>query len=219
MAHVLKIGGSLLNYPDELRDLCRRVADMAGEFDLLIVPGGGVFADAVREVYSRLRLPEETSHQMAVLAMDQYGLLLQSFLKGSSRLIYDIGDAGECFEDGQIALLLASRMMLDDRSLPKSWSVTSDSIAAYVAGQIGAETLVLVKAVDGLTERRSGHFLSRVSVGSLDSDVEQGCIDGYISNLLKSSRIRCYIVNGTLPDRVEDILRGKKAVCTEVVYG
>lgn len=219
MAYVLKIGGSLLNHPDDLRALCRRVGDMASEFNLLIVPGGGVFADAVRKVYSNLKLPEETSHRMAVLAMDQYGFLLQSLLRGSSRLIYDLGDAPTCFEENKIALLLASRMMSDDDSLPKSWDVTSDSIAAYVAGHIGAESLILVKAVDGLIELGSDRLLRRVSVESLASGVESGCIDGYIPNLLKSSRIRCFVVNGRFPDRVEAILRGEEGVCTEVVYG
>ncbi|MEE9586284.1 MAG: hypothetical protein V3W09_05210 [Nitrososphaerales archaeon] len=219
MAHVLKIGGSLLNYPEDLKALCSRVADMASEIDLLLVPGGGVFADAVREVFFRLRLPEEAAHQMAVLAMDQYGLLLQSFLQGSSRLIYDVGDAAECFEEGKVALLLASRMIFNESSLPQSWGVTSDSIAAFVARQIGAESLLLVKAVDGLTERGSSRLLSRVSVRSLDSDVEPGCVDEYMPNLLKSSRTRCFIVNGRFPDRVEDILRGNKVVCTEVAYG
>ena len=35
-------------------------------------------------------------------------------------------------------------------ALPASWEVTSDSIAAWVADQVGAGRLVLVKEVDGL---------------------------------------------------------------------
>ena len=41
-----------------------------------IVPGGGTFADAVRDTDHRLHLADDTAHWMAVLAMDQYAHLL-----------------------------------------------------------------------------------------------------------------------------------------------
>lgn len=218
MTYVLKIGGSLLSYPDDLRRLCARLAALAGEFNMLVVPGGGVFADAVRGVYSTLKLPEETAHSMAVLAMDQYGLLLQTFFNGSARLIYGVNRASSCFKEGKVAILMASHMLLNEKTLPRSWDVTSDSTAAYVAKLIGAEALILVKVVDGLTERGSRRLLKKVSVESLVSQVEGGCIDRYIPNLLKPSRLRCFIVNGRFPERVEGILRGRESVYTEVVY-
>jgi dihydroneopterin aldolase len=40
-------------------------------------------------------------------------------------------------------VVLPAALPLDD--LPESWAVTSDSIAAWVAGQVGAGRLVLVK--------------------------------------------------------------------------
>ena len=45
-------------------------------------------------------------------------------------------------------MLLPAALPLD--ALPASWGVTSDSIAAWVAGEVGAGRLVLVKGVDGL---------------------------------------------------------------------
>ena len=56
-------------------------------------------------------------------------------------------------------MLLPAGLALD--ALPASWQVTSDSIAAWVADQVGAGRLVLVKEADGLfadwpaPERRS----------------------------------------------------------------
>ena len=49
---------------------------------------------------------------------------------------------------GRTTVLLPAALPLD--ALPASWEVTSDSIAAWVAGQVGAGRLVLVKGVDGL---------------------------------------------------------------------
>ncbi|MBI2937340.1 MAG: uridylate kinase [Thaumarchaeota archaeon] len=221
MVSVVKIGGSLLSYPKDLQALCQRLGELSGEHDLLIVPGGGPFADAVRKVYSEMELPEATAHRMAVLAIDQYGILLQSILGDSAQTIEYFSEADACFEDGQAAVLLASQMMRADRSLPKSWDVTSDSIAAYVAGKVDAEMLVLVKSVDGLFKQGSKRLLNRVPVSALASGVEPGCVDAYLPKILaSSSRFRCFIVNGRYPDRVAAVLQRKgmrEVVGTEVV--
>lgn len=220
MVSVVKIGGSLLSYPEDLRALCQRLGELSGEHDLLIVPGGGPFADTVRKVYSEVELPEATAHRMAVLAMDQYGILLQSILGDSAQTIDYFSEADGCFEDGQAAVLLASQMMRADRSLPKSWDVTSDSIAAYVAGKVDAEMLVLMKSVDGLFKQGSKRLLNRVPVSALSSGVEPGCVDAYLPKILASSRFRCFIVNGRYPDRVAAVLQRKgmrEVVGTEVV--
>ena len=47
---------------------------------------------------------------------------------------------------GRVPVLAPSRWLREADPLPHSWDVTSDSIAAWVAGQAGASTLVLVKA-------------------------------------------------------------------------
>ena len=64
-------------------------------------------------------------------------------------------------------MLLPAALPLD--ALPASWEVTSDSIAAWVAAQIGAERLVLVKGVDGLYAQwpARGEPLAHLSVAEL----------------------------------------------------
>ena len=213
----MKIGGSLLKYPVELSRLCNLLADLSGELDLLLVPGGGIFADTVRDVYTRFKLPENIAHQMAVLAMDQYGILIQSLAQGTSQIVENIEDSKKCFEEHKIAVLQVSNIMKSEKYLPKSWSVTSDSIAALMAQLIVAKRLLLVKSIDGLTKRESGKLLDRVSTNSLDSDVKAGSVDGYFPNVLKSSSFQCFVVNGRFPERVESILRGDNTVCTEIV--
>ena len=142
----MKIGGSLLKYPVELSRLCNRLADLSGELDLLLVPGGGVFADVIRDVYTRFKLPENIAHQMAILSMDQYGILIQSLSQVSSQIIENIDDSKKCFEEHKIAILQVSNIMKSENRLPKSWSVTSDSIAAWMAQLIDAKRLLLIKS-------------------------------------------------------------------------
>jgi aspartokinase-like uncharacterized kinase len=132
-------------------------------------------------------------------------------------LIEYFSEAERCFEDRQAAILLASQLMRVDRVLPKSWDVTSDYIAAYVASKIGAERLILVKSVDGLFKRGSQNLLNSVPVDALASSVEPGCVDAYLPTLLASANhLRCFIVNGRYPDRVATVLQGS-AEAGEVV--
>jgi hypothetical protein len=48
--------------------------------------------------------------------------------------------------DRRVAVLAPSRWLQDADPLPHCWNVTSDSIAAWVAGAVKASRLVLVKS-------------------------------------------------------------------------
>jgi aspartokinase-like uncharacterized kinase len=141
---VLKIGGSLLAFPEQFRATIAAIDLVARSRLVLVVPGGGPFADVVREFGRRLQLPDDTTHWMAVLAMDQYAHLLASqFDRGVVvRDCHQIAGAGN-----SIVPVLAPSFWLRERDpLPHSWNVTGDSIAAWVAGAAGARRLVLIKA-------------------------------------------------------------------------
>lgn len=214
----MKIGGSLLEYPEKLRLLCSDLVDLANDFNLVIIPGGGVFAETVRDIYARFTIHEDTAHQMAVLAMDQYGLFLKNLIGDCSQIVEDIDKLNNCFENKSIAIFQVSKIMQSDKNLPKLWSVTSDSIAAYITEIIGAKNLILIKVIDGLSEQGSDKLLSQVNVDKLNSGVNKGSIDEYIPNILKANKMECFIVNGKFPDRVKDILRGDKNVSTKIIY-
>ena len=74
--NVVKVGGSLAVHALELRLLCKKLSDTAREHPLVVVPGGGEFADVVRQLDIRFGLLGSVAHRMAILGMDQYGLLL-----------------------------------------------------------------------------------------------------------------------------------------------
>ncbi|MCP8314248.1 MAG: hypothetical protein H3Z53_07755, partial [archaeon] len=81
MVTVIKIGGSLAEEPNSLVQLCRELITISKNYGLIIVPGGGKFADTVRYLYNKFNLSDEIAHEMAILAMDQYGLLLKDIMK------------------------------------------------------------------------------------------------------------------------------------------
>jgi aspartokinase-like uncharacterized kinase len=110
----------------------------------MVVPGGGPFAGAVREADRQVGLSPEAAHWMAVLGMDQYAWLIVSCVPGA-RLVTGPSDAGLADGAGRLPVLAPYRWLREVDPLPHTWDVTSDSIAAWVAGALGAARLVLVK--------------------------------------------------------------------------
>lgn len=140
---VVKIGGSLLGSPEleKWLDIFARFSDG----NIVIVPGGGLFADAVRAAQKLSKMSDASAHRLAVLAMDQYGLLMASMnpMLATARTEMEIDE--RTWQHRGI-VWLPSQMVLADDTIPQSWDVTSDSIAAWLAEKLGAQHLVLVKS-------------------------------------------------------------------------
>jgi probable H4MPT-linked C1 transfer pathway protein len=158
---VIKVGGSLL------RDAAAyaRVVDALGACPrharVLVVPGGGPFADAVREADRRLAIGADEAHWLAIHAMDQHARLLASRIPHAV-VVDGPSDIDIAFAADRLPVLAPSAWLRANDPLPHSWDVTSDSIAAWVAGCVGARALALVKA-------------EVAGDGSVDS-----CVDGYV---------------------------------------
>jgi len=140
---VVKVGGSLLGSPELERWLGLFAKFSDG--NIIIVPGGGVFADAVRHAQKVSKISEECAHKLAVLAMDQFGLLLANMNPDLAVAKTEM-EIDERTWQHRCIIWLPSQMVLADDSIPKSWDVTSDSIAAWLAEKVNAQQLVLVKS-------------------------------------------------------------------------
>lgn len=145
---VVKLGGALAADPAILDAALAAVAAAGRQMPLCVVPGGGPFANAVRAVATRHPLSDSAAHWMAILGMDQYAHFVAERIEGAV-LVDEIGAILEAGRDGRIAVLAPYRWCRAADLLPHTWAVTSDSIAATLAGTIGARRLVLLKPVDG----------------------------------------------------------------------
>lgn len=145
---VVKIGGGLLQSAGALEAVALAVAALARHWRVVVVPGGGPLADAVRRLDESIGLSDDAAHWMAVLAMDQYAHVLAERLD-RAMLVEEAGAIAGAFAAGCVAVLAPSRWMRSADVLPHTWDATSDSVAAFVAGALGARHLVLVKPVDG----------------------------------------------------------------------
>jgi len=201
---VLKIGGRL-GRGNHLRAACGEVAVLGLRHRMLIVPGGGVFADTVRRCDARVGLSDTAAHWMAILAMDQYGYLLADLIPGSA-IVRSLEDAHEVATEGRIPVLLPFDLVNRADSLPHSWTVTADSIAAWVAGVVEAGTLVLLKDRKGLSNPVDGGGASSPHTVTVDQLAGWVGVDGYCSQLLRGAGFDLWILNGERPERLTELL-------------
>lgn len=139
---VVKIGGSL-GEDVSLKRWLWNLAEYGGG-KIVIVPGGGRFADQTLELQRHWKIEDRIAHRMAILAMHQYGLL---FLGLEPRLrLAPTEEIKRVLAEGKAAVWLPEVAELDRDGVPANWSVTSDSLAAWLAGKLQAERLILVKS-------------------------------------------------------------------------
>jgi dihydroneopterin aldolase len=140
---VVKLGGSLAGSAELGAWL--EVLGRAGGGRAIVVPGGGPFADQVRAAQRSLGFDDGTAHHLAILAMEQFGRVLAAL--GSGLVPADSRRAVErALAAGKVAVWLPARMTLGRPEIAESWAVTSDSLAAWLAGVLGVRHLALVKS-------------------------------------------------------------------------
>jgi aspartokinase-like uncharacterized kinase len=214
---VVKVGGSLAENPEVLIDLCAKLSLIAKKYCLVVVPGGGRFADVVRDSDEQFNLSSSVSHRMAILGMDQFGMLLAQITPNSCAT-YLLSDAKQLSETEAVPIFLPSRLLFKEDPLRNSWDVTSDSIAAYVAGRLQAAKLVLVTDVDGIftedPDREAAVLIERLSPEELLKFDKRTSVDRFLAKMLLEAPVDCYVVNGKHPDRVEAVLEGQQVTCT-----
>jgi aspartokinase-like uncharacterized kinase len=174
-------------------------------FSILIAPGGGMFADAVRRADARFGLGDDAAHWMAVLSMEQYACYLQDKSSAPGT------DSIEELPQG-VSILFPYRLLKAEDPLPHSWNVTSDTIAAWVAKQIEA-IFIKVTDVDGIF--REGKLIREISTPDFTGNIES-CIDSALPEFLQKNRMECVIVNGKHPERVIQAVYGKPVLSTAV---
>ncbi|MBA3445721.1 MAG: hypothetical protein H0T58_12835 [Gemmatimonadales bacterium] len=161
---VIKIGGAVACVPGALERVCREVGAAALKHAVLVMPGGGPFADTVRRFDRSAGLSPDAAHWMAILAMDQYAHVLADRIPGAA-LAEEPAAVLDKVKPGSVTVLAPSRWMRSADALPHGWQVTSDSIAAFVAGALDATRLILIKPGSDLREAVDPYFATALPYG------------------------------------------------------
>ncbi len=200
MRYVIKIGGSVMHMG---RKILKALEDTDRE--MLIVPGGGLFSDLVKVVYDIYDVSDDSAHWMSILAMDQYAYFLSD---GRYRLT-DVPEFSR-----EPVILKPYNLMRKEDPLPRSWSVTSDAIAAWIAGEHDA-MMVKVTDVDGV--EIGGVLREEVRAGELTGITS--CLDPVTPGILMKYETDCFVVNGNNPERVKGYILGDEVIGTLIKGG
>jgi dihydroneopterin aldolase len=137
------------------------------------------------------------AHHMAMLGMEQFGYALASFHRRLA-VADSMEDLQRVLSDGNVPIWLPARMAMQAADIPQSWEVTSDSLAAWLAGKLRAARLILLKQVELPPQP--------IAVGAL---VEKDIVDPAFPRFLKASGAAAYILGPA------DHMAVRAAVCDD----
>lgn len=178
---VVKLGGSLGGSP-LLRDWLRALT-VTGAGRVVVVPGGGLFADQVRDAQASWAFDDQTAHHMALLAMEQFALMLCGLQQGLTPAA-DLSSIQQTLQRGSTPVWMPVNMVLSDINIPQNWSVTSDSLAAWLAARLQASKLILVKSAN----------LGAVG-GSVEHLRQQGIVDEHFEKAISEADYEVTFLN------------------------
>jgi 5-(aminomethyl)-3-furanmethanol phosphate kinase len=118
---------------------------LAANRPVIIVPGGGPFADSIRTLQPEMKLPVALAHRLALLAMHQMGLVIASH---DARFMpcETLAEINDALEAQCIPVWLPFALQSNDDTLPADWTATSDALAARLAERLGGAPVALIKS-------------------------------------------------------------------------
>ena len=205
---VVKIGGSLFDYPD-LAAAWNEWVSREPEMMTVIIAGGGPYADLVRQWDQRFSLSEETAHWMCVASMNVTAALLHQRLTGV-HLLDDwqaLREWGSSASQQRVTVFSVEAFLknvepnLPGDSLPQTWAVSSDSIAARVSEVLAAKELVLGKSTS-------------ISSGSKWQELaDEGFVDQYFPEIAAGLPVVRWVnLRSIIPAEKTSLIAQKKSV-------
>lgn len=157
---VARIGDGLATTP-HLKVWLEALAAWPGA--LVIAPGGGPFGAAARGAAQAMELNAVVAQKIALMAMDQYAVALAAVRPSPV-----VADGEEALRAAilarHIAVWAPARMVSAAADIPATSDISSDSLAAWLAGKLGAAHLLLVEEADPPTPVSTAWLAKRAMV-------------------------------------------------------
>lgn len=231
---LIKIGGSIL---DDFENLNSTISQFSQLFEkdvigkIILIPGGGSFANFIRKAYSELKFTNELAHWMSIVSMNYNGIELgKKFPKLEVLEEYNkLKEIGKSF-----FIFLPYRFLKENDKLPHSWDVTSDSITLFLAKKLGLNECFLIKDIDGILDEKN-QVIKELSTLEFKKMKESSKLpqikpsddklknqsrptDPYILTLIEKYKISCVILNGASDNqRITDFFNESKSL-QEKIY-
>ena len=144
---IVKIGGSWLKNP-KLPSLLSFLQKFANHKIVLVV-GGGVFAETVRDVFKSNKMTEVTGHVLAMKATEIFAYYLKS-INPDILITYKITN----FIKESLNLWLPTEKLSFEKKFEKNWESTSDSIATWLYSNTKSKGVVFIKSLSFSNEEK-----------------------------------------------------------------
>ncbi len=200
--YVVKVGGSLINH-------IKSVMSVLKEYDVLIVPGGGIFADTVRDAHNKYNISQKAAHVMAIAAMDQYGRLLADVAEIPT---VDSLTTNTHTPANTPAIFLPYKYLLKNDPFKPSWDITSDTISCHIGHESRAEKFVILTDVKGIV--KNGKLLKEIDAKKIRDET---CVDRELPLYLKKYKMNCMITDGRSQNKIRETL--EKGLCGTLIIG
>jgi dihydroneopterin aldolase len=141
---------------------------------------------------------------MALLAMEQYGCALAS-LNGRFVPADSLATIRHALETAKVPVWMPTRMALATGDIRSSWDVTADSLAAWLAGQLDARQLLLVKHVS----------LGTATVSSPEL-IARGIVDKAFAEFLKTANVAAAVLGPADQALLGTIIKSGSAAGTRI---
>jgi len=176
---IVKLGGSVVRSGD-LEAWLNAIA--GAPCPVVVVPGGGALADEVRTTQSALGFGDPTAHRMALLAMDQLAWAVAGL-----RPDFTVGDSEaallESLDQNRVAVWAPFSHIANRPEIAPSWTITSDSLALWLAGRLAARRCYIIKSI----ERRQ-------SVTGAQALADEGIVDEAFPEMLRAAGVPIFLL-------------------------
>jgi aspartokinase-like uncharacterized kinase len=200
---VVKLGGSLAT--DETLPYWLDVLSCYGGGEVVIVPGGGPFSELVMKSQGFWNFDDSSAHRMALMAMGQYGVMMTG-MRPDLEPVESLQDIQKVLNRAGVPVWLPEHLLGKDHRVEHSWDVTSDSLAAWLAQQLLASHLLLVKSV----QLDNGV----VQIGKL---IDSGVVDAAFSRYAREADCTVTVMSRYQYEFVPRLITGSAPVGTQVM--
>lgn len=140
---VVKLTGAILQHP-RCQEWLDAISSLAG---IVVVCGGGDLADGVRLRQVQQGFSDGVAHEKALKSMVDNAIELQQRCPDLA-LCDSLAELSLPLSQSKTVFWLPRDLLGGHPEVEESWAVTSDSLAIWCAGKIGARACLLVKATE-----------------------------------------------------------------------
>ncbi len=238
---LVKIGGNILESQQNISTTISQLNVLLYKLKkfqkIIIIPGGGEYANFVRYIDNNLSIGDTLAHWEAILAMDknaenlhrQFPLIL--LIDNFSNLYEHVREQSAT---PKLIIFQPFFFLYNNNELPHDWNVTSDSIALYLAFKLKLNICYLIKDIDGIFDNK-GKIISLLTTKEFEElkksnqlaqmdnrpngiKNQSTPIDSYCLQLVERYGISCVLLNGaSSKDRiVQYFTKSKNKICTKI---